>query len=231
MFLLSIFLIFLSTYALNAKSLSKNSEHSHEILKPMVKENIPGQIDGRCLDCICQVESNCNHSEGCKVDANGEACGPYHIHQGYFQDCCHQLGDSNCDSDSAWRTCALDYNCATRCVQVKNYCCNKMYKNLKSYDRSKSMTAMCRHIWTYTRQLVIPTISIISQVATLIREPTEAGITSLETSLVKTMIHFNSGSMFSDATVVWSVFFARSQSFETFFLLDHNPSKLLFARS
>lgn len=105
--ILHVLAVFLSISAVNTKFPSTKSERDKS------------GIDSRCLDCICQKESNCNHDEGCKQVNGVDACGPYHINQTYFEDCCDLLDMSNCDSDSNWRRCAQDFTCATRCVQVR----------------------------------------------------------------------------------------------------------------
>jgi len=114
--------VLLLIYTVNAKSKSSQSDHASLSFYSLVKEGIQRDIDSRCLDCIWQTESNCNHSQGCNPNPapNGEiACGAYNIRKRYFQDCCQILGDiGNCDSNSAWQNCAMDYNCATRCVQA-----------------------------------------------------------------------------------------------------------------
>lgn len=121
MFMLTI-TIFFSMCTVNAKSTLTQLNRASGTLKSIPKQgterDITAGIDSRCLDCICQKETHCNHNQQCNNDGSGEACGAYQIPQLYFQECCRFLDMSNCDSDSAWRTCSLDYNCATRCVTV-----------------------------------------------------------------------------------------------------------------
>lgn len=116
MLLLSFTIVLVSVCAIDAKSVRLSAS-----LKSMSKDVMQRDIDNRCLDCICQKESGCKHNQGCAPNPppNGEmACGPFQIRKSYFQACCNMLSMGNCDSDSAWQTCAKDYNCAVRCVTV-----------------------------------------------------------------------------------------------------------------
>lgn len=155
MLLLIFITILLSTYAIEAGSLLiqgiRASSKSSAVKERSTERDMDG---GRCLDCICQTESNCNQTEGCSVGIYGEACGPYHINQTYFKDCCSLLGMSNCGSDSAWRSCTKDFNCATRCVQVSPK--DEAYKmHILQKMISKLCSQLFRHIWTSTLDLVL----------------------------------------------------------------------------
>lgn len=114
--------ILLSVSAVNgAQPSAAQSNETPLNFKPKKNQDVPRDIDSQCLDCICQQESvGCNHTEGCNPDpdANHMACGPFQIHSDYFTICCSLLAMGNCHSDSAFRACALDYNCAVRCVTV-----------------------------------------------------------------------------------------------------------------
>lgn len=33
----------------------------------------------KCMDCICQIESNCRTTIGCIMDSGSLSCGPYQI--------------------------------------------------------------------------------------------------------------------------------------------------------
>lgn len=127
---LSIAVVCLSTITLNVISTLTPSDRELGNFNPKEKEAIQRNIDSGCLECICKQDSNCNHTEACKFDTNGEACGAYQIHKSYFQSCCALLGMTNCDSDSTWRTCALDYTCATRCVTVRRMHADQIVTNL-----------------------------------------------------------------------------------------------------
>lgn len=111
---LQLFAVFLLCTTNAKPQMSRTSENLNSILKEG-----PGAVDSRCTQCICEKESNCNHTMGCGPQPNASACGPYQIKKPYFQDCCRFLGMGNCNTDSVWKNCALDYNCATRCVEVK----------------------------------------------------------------------------------------------------------------
>ncbi|XP_046340624.1 lysozyme 3-like [Haliotis rufescens] len=66
-------------------------------------------ISSSCLHAICVVESGCQPL-GCKYDVNGNACGYYQIHTGYYSDC----GSPG----SSWQACAKDKSCADSCVRA-----------------------------------------------------------------------------------------------------------------
>ncbi|KAL3886056.1 hypothetical protein ACJMK2_026288 [Sinanodonta woodiana] len=65
-------------------------------------------ISDQCLQCICNVESNCR-PVGCVMDVGSLSCGYYQIKLPYYLDC----GSPGRD----WQTCAKDMSCATTCVR------------------------------------------------------------------------------------------------------------------
>lgn len=118
---LSFSVILITVVAANAKSLSSKSIRISDEFKSEPTTVNPNSLDSRCLDCICQKESNCNRNQLCATNPqqnNSITCGAFQIQKQYFQDCCTFLNQGNCDSDAAWQSCALDYNCAARCVTV-----------------------------------------------------------------------------------------------------------------
>lgn len=141
MMLLPLLAVLVSLPTIYLKSLSMNTNRALGQFSSLNKQGIQRSIDSRCLDCICEKESGCNHNIGCipAPDDAHQACGAFQIHQSYFQACCGFLGLANCNSDSAWRSCALDYNCATRCVTV----CETWESQL-SYNR---YLGLCKSIW------------------------------------------------------------------------------------
>lgn len=66
--------------------------------------------DSRCLQCICQIESNCQNLP-CKWDVNSLSCGWYQIKEVYWIDCGKPGG--------SWTACASDKTCSETCV--RNY--------------------------------------------------------------------------------------------------------------
>lgn len=102
----------------SSRSLNLSSKRFVSMMKQGM-ERAASTIDTRCLQCICQKESSCKLNIGCRPSTNGQACGPYQLTQAYYQQCCSIMGLTNCDSASNWQACALDYNCATRCVTVR----------------------------------------------------------------------------------------------------------------
>jgi len=70
-----------------------------------------GVFTDQCLDCICQIESNCNPNIGCIDDVGSLSCGPYQIKEPYWRDC-GSIG-------GGWQACANDMACAETCV--RNY--------------------------------------------------------------------------------------------------------------
>ena len=75
-------------------------------------------VDSKCMNCICQVESNCNENIGCRWDVNSYSCGPYQIKEVYYIDCSIYGGVG-----SDWKTCANKKDCSEQCVQnyMKRY--------------------------------------------------------------------------------------------------------------
>lgn len=72
--------------------------------------NGSAQVSPRCLNCICQVESNCNSNVGCVQDQGSLSCGPYQIKEPYYIDCGRPGND--------WMSCANDKSCAEGCIQA-----------------------------------------------------------------------------------------------------------------
>ncbi|CAF1222530.1 unnamed protein product [Didymodactylos carnosus] len=67
-----------------------------------------GGIDQACLDCICEIESQCS-AIGCSEDVGSLSCGYYQIKENYYIDC-EEPGDD-------WQSCADDKSCADTCVE------------------------------------------------------------------------------------------------------------------
>lgn len=67
-------------------------------------------VSRRCLDCICQIESNCDRNIGCIMDEGSLSCGPYQIKEVYWIDCGRP--------GSGWQSCASDMNCAENCIHA-----------------------------------------------------------------------------------------------------------------
>jgi len=68
-----------------------------------------GQINDKCLQCICKIESNCQPL-GCKWDVNSPSCGYYQLKQVYWIDC----GKPG----SSLEACAKDRACSEKCVRA-----------------------------------------------------------------------------------------------------------------
>ncbi|XP_066298448.1 lysozyme 1-like [Branchiostoma lanceolatum] len=67
-----------------------------------------------CVDCICQVESNCRVPRPlCHRDGGSDSCGPYQIKYAYWLDA--RLRGGNLRGD--WRTCARSPRCSRRAVR------------------------------------------------------------------------------------------------------------------
>ena len=64
-----------------------------------------------CLDCICQVETECNENFGCQ----GGYCGPYRISHAYYIDCEVDGG--------GYEACTNNKTCSEACIQnyMKRY--------------------------------------------------------------------------------------------------------------
>jgi len=62
----------------------------------------------KCMDCICQIESNCNENVGCVMDEGSLSCGAYQIKDEYWQDCGRL--------DGSWMGCSSNIPCSERCV-------------------------------------------------------------------------------------------------------------------
>jgi hypothetical protein len=69
-----------------------------------------GGFTDACMNCICQIESNCNENIGCLWDVTSYSCGPYQIKNAYYIDC----GSPG----SGWETCANNMACAETCVKA-----------------------------------------------------------------------------------------------------------------
>ena len=70
---------------------------------------VQSEIDSRCLECICKVESRCS-PKPCAWDVNSLSCGYYQLKQDYYTDC-GSPGQS-------WRTCAADKACSESCIRA-----------------------------------------------------------------------------------------------------------------
>ncbi len=68
---------------------------------------VNGNIDNKCLACICQVESNCSPKK-CAWDVNSLSCGYYQLKENYWIDC-GSPGES-------FEACAADKDCSEECV-------------------------------------------------------------------------------------------------------------------
>ncbi|XP_076071533.1 lysozyme-like [Mytilus galloprovincialis] len=71
---------------------------------------IDAGISNTCLDCICEVEPNCDKETGYADDGGSDSCGPFQIKKVYWIDC-GRPGDS-------YEECTKDYECAKGCVQA-----------------------------------------------------------------------------------------------------------------
>ncbi|VDD98046.1 unnamed protein product [Enterobius vermicularis] len=60
-------------------------------------------------------ESGCK-PDGCEMDVGSLSCGYYKIKRVYYVDCGEPGKRSGESTDTAWKRCADDYNCATTCV-------------------------------------------------------------------------------------------------------------------
>ena len=77
------------------------------LLVPLV---INANIDSWCLDCICQLESNCRPLP-CQWDGDAHSCGYYQIKYVYWKDCGSPGGSHE--------QCAADKSCSEQCI--RNY--------------------------------------------------------------------------------------------------------------
>ncbi|CAF0814912.1 unnamed protein product [Adineta ricciae] len=68
-----------------------------------------GQVDRKCLDCICKIESGCRPL-GCAWDVNSNSCGYYQLKQVYWIDCYSPGG--------SLEACSKDKACSEKCVQA-----------------------------------------------------------------------------------------------------------------
>uniref|UniRef100_A0A1I8G525 lysozyme n=2 Tax=Macrostomum lignano TaxID=282301 RepID=A0A1I8G525_9PLAT len=71
------------------------------------------------IDCLCQVESNCNRAIGCWWDRGSDSCGPFQIKLAYWQDACEYAGRK---LGGDWKNCTTGPNNMACSVEaVKNY--------------------------------------------------------------------------------------------------------------
>ena len=70
---------------------------------------VQGDIDSRCLGCICQVESGCSPKK-CAWDVNSISCGYYQLKKVYWVDC-KSPGES-------FESCAASKACSEKCVRA-----------------------------------------------------------------------------------------------------------------
>jgi len=67
-------------------------------------------ITQKCIDCICQIESQCNENIGCVMDVGSLSCGAYQIKEPYWEDCGRPGGD--------WQSCAKTKTCSVTCINA-----------------------------------------------------------------------------------------------------------------
>ncbi|XP_052802655.1 lysozyme-like [Mya arenaria] len=88
-----------------------NNTSDDAVNKPNADDRLefaPGIVSQKCLQCICNVESQCKPI-GCRMDVGSLSCGYFQIKLGYWTDC----GKPGPD----WKTCANNMQCASKCVQ------------------------------------------------------------------------------------------------------------------
>jgi hypothetical protein len=68
-----------------------------------------GQINDKCLQCICKIESGCRPL-GCAWDVNSDSCGYYQLKQVYWIDCGKPGG--------SLAACSKDKACSEKCVRA-----------------------------------------------------------------------------------------------------------------
>jgi len=90
------------------------------------------QMSRRCLDCVCQVESNCNPNVGCVMDEGSLSCGPYQIKEVYWIDCGRP--------GASWMSCADSMSCSEQCIQAYmvrygTYCTGGRQPTCQDYAR------------------------------------------------------------------------------------------------
>ncbi|CAJ0601934.1 unnamed protein product [Cylicocyclus nassatus] len=70
-----------------------------------------------CLKCICKRESGCKPI-GCHMDVGSLSCGYYQIKLDYYKDCGTPGRKKGESVTKAWKRCANNYNCSTKCVKA-----------------------------------------------------------------------------------------------------------------
>lgn len=70
---------------------------------------VKGNIDDQCLECICEIESNCSPLP-CAMDVGSISCGYYQIKNVYWIDC----GSPG----ASYESCAEDQICSKKCVRA-----------------------------------------------------------------------------------------------------------------
>jgi len=80
------------------------------VLLVSLVEITDGSFTNKCMKCICNVESHCNPSIGCRMDKGSLSCGAYQIKQNYSMDCGIP--------EAGWKACANNLGCAERCVKA-----------------------------------------------------------------------------------------------------------------
>ncbi|XP_071944534.1 lysozyme 3-like, partial [Antedon mediterranea] len=74
----------------------------------------PGTVPNNCMQCICQVESNCKMPNPVfRMDVVSFSCGPYQIKEPHYHDA--KLMGKDLDGD--WKKCTETFDCSERCVQ------------------------------------------------------------------------------------------------------------------
>ena len=86
-------------------------------------------ISDKCLQCICDAETNCDATLQCEDDGGTPSCGPYKIKKVYWLDC-GKPGNS-------FEECAKDYECSKKCVRayMKRYGGWKCTNTCQDYAR------------------------------------------------------------------------------------------------
>ncbi|XP_792095.1 lysozyme [Strongylocentrotus purpuratus] len=68
-----------------------------------------------CLNCICEVESNCAMpNPPCRMDVGSLSCGPFQIKQAYWTDAKRHGGYLM----GSWSACTANWGCSRNAVQA-----------------------------------------------------------------------------------------------------------------
>ncbi|KAE9553919.1 hypothetical protein FO519_002845 [Halicephalobus sp. NKZ332] len=91
-------------------------------LKLLIFAAVVSTAAGSCISCICQHESGCKPI-GCRMDVGSLSCGYFQIKLPYYEDCGEPGKKSGESTETAWKRCSDDYNCAVTCVNayIKRY--------------------------------------------------------------------------------------------------------------